>query len=177
LREPGRGLPERALATALCDFRQGLPTGALTLVTELRQADEFLADLLFEAMLEGCPDDRKVEEAMSPETLARLEGMPSFRAWQEKARTAGREEGRQEGRHEGWQEGRLEGRQEGRQEGRDEGLLKGRAQTLLQFFGARRDRVPAHAITEITNCADVAVLDGWLERAFGGESAEEIFRS
>jgi hypothetical protein len=171
LREPTRELPERALATALCDFGQGLPAGSLALVTELRQADEFMADLLFDAILEGCPDDRKVEEAMSPETLARLEGLPSFRAWQERARTAGLEEGR----HEGLQEGLQQGLHQGRQLGESVGLLKGKAQTLLQFFHARRDPVPTQAVTEIIACSDSSVLDGWLDRAFNGETAEQIF--
>jgi hypothetical protein len=167
LADPDQPLPERALATALADFEKAIPPGALALITELRTDDEFLADLLFTAIMEGCSNDQKVEEAMTPEVLTRLEGLPSFRAWQEKARTAGLDEGREAGRQ--------EGRQEGLREGVTEGELKGRAQSLLEFFAVRGDTVPAHAVREILGCADIAVLDEWLKRAFHGETAEQIF--
>jgi hypothetical protein len=166
-----RRLPERALAAAAADFGKGLPGGALALVSELRQESEFLADLLFTAIMEECPDDREVEQAMTPEVLARLEGIPSFRAWQEKARATGHDQGIQEGR----QEGRQEGIQQGRRQGKADGMLQGKAQTLIQFFTTRGDAVPAHAVTDILTCPDTGTLDGWVERAFGGETAQQIF--
>jgi hypothetical protein len=158
-----RQLPERALAMAVAEFGKGLPDGALALVSELRQESEFLADLLFTAIMEECPDDREVERTMTPEVLARLEGIPSFRAWQEKARVTGHDQGLKEGI------------QEGIQQGKADGILQGKAQALIQFFNARGDAVPAHAVTSILTCTNPGTLDGWVERAFGGESAGQIF--
>jgi hypothetical protein len=167
----GRRLPERALALAVTDFRNGVPENAFDLVGELRQESEFLADLLFTAIMEECQDDREVEQAMTPEVLARLEGIPSFRAWQEKARTVGHDQGFQEGR----QEGRQEGIEQGLQQGKADGMMQGKMQALIQFFDARGDAVPAHAVTGIFTCPDIGTLDGWVARAFGGQTAEQIF--
>ena len=61
-------------------------------------------------------------------------------------------------------------------EGRLEGEARGEARALLRVLTKRKLSVSAEQEARILGCADVAVLEGWLDRALTAESTEDVLR-
>jgi hypothetical protein len=53
--------------------------------------------------------------------------------------------------------------------------IAGQAATLQQFFEIRGDVLSEHAVQQIATCTEPITMQKWLERAFRGETAAEIF--
>jgi hypothetical protein len=104
-------------------------------------------------MLEECSDHTKLEEAMafSPLAMERLQSLPTFQAWERKVRAAGIEQGRAAG------------------------IEQGLGAALVSYFIAKGDAPTRDALAAIDSCADQALLRSWLLRAYGGETAAQIF--
>ncbi|MEE4541700.1 hypothetical protein V2S66_06910 [Streptomyces sp. V4-01] len=70
-------------------------------------------------------------------------------------------------------------RDEGRVEGREEGLARGRAEgqaaAILRVLERRSLHVSRDVRERIAECADLALLGVWFDRAFDVERAEDLF--
>jgi hypothetical protein len=148
-----RSFPERALAAAMTDFEYQISASAVAVLAEMRDHDDDLAELLFQAMLEECSDHTKLEEAMafSPLAMERLQSLPTFQAWERRVRAAGIEQGRAAG------------------------IEQGLGAALVSYFTAKGDTPTRDALAAIDSCADQALMRSWLLRAYGGETAAQIF--
>lgn len=71
-------------------------------------------------------------------------------------------------------EGEVEGRAEGRLEGKAVGRVEGHARALLRILGARGLSVSDAERGEILCCAELTVLDAWIERALTARSVAEV---
>jgi hypothetical protein len=60
------------------------------------------------------------------------------------------------------------------QAGRAEGEARGRAAALLALLRARGLEVPEQVQARIQSCHDIAVLDGWIERAVTAACVDEV---
>lgn len=98
-------------------------------------------------------------ENMSDAALERLLAIPTFRAWAERANAACN----------------AEAEARGVAKGEVEGKAKGRAEDLLTYFFAKSDSPSPNALAQIRGCTDPDTLNGWLHRAYHGETSAEIF--
>jgi len=71
-------------------------------------------------------------------------------------------------------EGRAEGRAEGREKGLEEGRLEATRAALRRVLASRRLIPSEQEDARIAACADVAVLDRWLDRAGIASSVGEV---
>jgi hypothetical protein len=144
----GRPLEERAFAAAVADFTHGVPEVARSLLTELLEHDLTIATLYYRTIIEECPDMTMVEEALEDDLLLhKLRQLSFFRKWEAEDRAAGRAEGRADGRADG----------------------------LIEYFSLQGDAPSVHTLGQIRACRDIAVLSGWLARAYLGEKSTDIF--
>ena len=67
-------------------------------------------------------------------------------------------------------------RLEAEAKGKAEGEAKGKAEAILKVLGRRGIEVDDESRERIESCADLAVLDGWLDRSFDVASAGGLFR-
>jgi hypothetical protein len=65
LAEGERPFQERALAAALTDFENGISDMTVSILLEMRDHDDNVAELFLRAILEECADQTKLEEALS----------------------------------------------------------------------------------------------------------------
>jgi Uma2 family endonuclease len=65
-------------------------------------------------------------------------------------------------------------REEGRDAGREEGREEGRALSVLKVLTKRGIDVPSDVQAQILACRDLALLDGWLERAIDAKSLADV---
>lgn len=63
----------------------------------------------------------------------------------------------------------------GMEEGREAGRAAERAETILRLLEKRGIPTLESTRDRITGCADLTVLDNWLDRAFSVTEATEIF--
>jgi hypothetical protein len=154
---PDRPFEERALVAALASYTKGIPPEVHPLLQEMDDRDPVMAELFWEVMLDECPtDDKRLEEEMfSPETYQRMHQMPVFQRYFDKLEA--------------------KGKTEGKAEGKAEGKVAEAIEALFQFFKARGDEISLNADVEIETCTDVETLHGWRDRAYRGETAEQIF--
>ncbi|MFC7219247.1 hypothetical protein ACFQLX_13875 [Streptomyces polyrhachis] len=69
----------------------------------------------------------------------------------------------------------LEGKEDGKAEGKAEGRVSERRRMVLMLL-ANRDVIVSDEVRErVAGCADLDVLDRWLERAFTVATAQELF--
>jgi hypothetical protein len=161
---PGRPFEERALVAALTDYATGIKPGTLEMLSEMETHDPVMGDLFLELITDECPpDDRTWREKMSPELYEKLRRYPVFTDYFDRA-TA-------EGRTAGIAEGLVEGRAAGKVEGRVQALRN----ALRTFFEVRGDEVSLHADVEIATCGNSMILQDWLDQAYRGSKASEIF--
>ncbi|HEX2691727.1 MAG TPA: hypothetical protein VHN14_34190 [Kofleriaceae bacterium] len=66
------------------------------------------------------------------------------------------------------------GKAEGKAEGEARGEAKGKAEALLMFLRRRGLAMTSDQQRRIITCADLAILDRWLDRAFSVASVEEL---
>jgi hypothetical protein len=177
MRDDGQPYPDRALAVALTDFKRvGLTDRAKDMLGEMEdQKDDLLADLLLRAILEECPNDEKLEEAMADIAFERLNRLPTGRKWLDRARAEGRAEGRAEVAEARAEvvEARAEVA-EARAEA-EAARVDSKRDDLRDFFLARGEILSPEALTAISKCTDEAVLQNWLMRAYRGESPNLLF--
>ena len=64
----------------------------------------------------------------------------------------------------------------GRDEGRQEGRLHGKVEDLLKILEVKGLPLSTKRRAQVLACADVAMLDLWIERALTAEDAEVLFR-
>jgi hypothetical protein len=166
-----RPLHARLTAVALADLAQGRTDRAVSLLLELgEQGMENLAGQLFEAMLEECPDDVNLEEALSEIAMQRLDRLPFAQAWLAKKTAAAREEAARE----------LEEAARELARARAEAAkarLDARRGDLVTYFAAKADALTAQALAGIEAATEETVIQSWLMRAYRGETAEQIFES
>lgn len=124
---------------------------------------ENLAGQLFEPMLEQCPDDVNLEEALSEIAMQRLDRLPFAQAWLAKKTAAAREEAARE-----LARARAEAAK---------ARLDARRGDLVTYFAAKADALTAQALAEIEAATEETVIQSWLMRAYRGETAEQIFES
>jgi hypothetical protein len=138
----------RALAAAVADMSKGIPAGAGEMLEEMYQHSETLGGLYLDAILDGRkPDDPVLEEVLSPDLMDRIKEIPAFRARFDQAHA----------------------------EGKVEGELTGEGESLLRYFRVRGDDVAPRVLERIRACTDLALLADWQERAYRGETSEQIF--
>jgi hypothetical protein len=99
--------------------------------------------------------DPVLEEFLSPDLMERIKEMPAFRARFDQARA--------------------EGEAKGELTGEARGEAKGEGESLLRYFRVRGDDLAPHVLEQIRACTDPALLADWQERAYRGETSEQIF--
>jgi hypothetical protein len=154
--EEDRSFEQRALALTLTDFDNGIPTDAAAMMAEMQDCDDLIADLFFLAIIQGGASRTEVEDLMfSSLDRQRFESLPSVRAWREQLSAEG----------------------EARGEARGEAIGRASAlqETLVNYFTTKGDRLSQAAIALIRGNSDALVLQTWIERAFRGETAAQIF--
>jgi hypothetical protein len=118
------------------------------MLQEMYQHSETLGGLYLDAILDGRkPDDPVLEEVLSPDLMERIKEIPAFRARFDQACA----------------------------EGKAEGKAEGERVSLLRYFRVRGDDVAPRALEQIRACTDPALLADWQERAYRGETSEQIF--
>ena len=154
----------RLTAVALADLARGRTDRAISPLLELgEQGMENLAGQLFEAMLEECPDDVNLEEALSEIAMRRLDRLPFAQRWLAEKTAAAREEA-------------AKAREEAAKEAA-RARLDAKRGDLVTYFAAKQDAPTAQALAEIEAASEEAVIQSWLMRAYRGETAEQIFGS
>ncbi|HUN30426.1 MAG TPA: hypothetical protein VMU95_00285 [Trebonia sp.] len=130
---------------------------AISLLLELEQRGKaHLAQQLFEAMVEECPDDTKLEDALSEVATKRLDRLPFAQRWLAEKMAAAREEAAKEAA---------------------KARLDVRRGDLVTYFAARGDALTAQTLAEIEAVTEESVIQSWLIRAYRGETAGQIFGS
>jgi hypothetical protein len=62
-------------------------------------------------------------------------------------------------------------------QGRAEGRAEGEAQMLLRIMSARGLDIPEHIRARVAQCADIARLEAWADRAATATSPDDIFEA
>ena len=63
---------------------------------------------------------------------------------------------------------------QGKAEGKAEGRIEGEAQALLRILGVRGLGMSDAERAQIIGCADLATVEGWLDRALTASSVAEV---
>ena len=154
------GLPfeERALAAAITDFSSGIKSGTVPMLLEMHEHNETVADLFLTAILEECPDESELGDALSELAMRRLESLPSFQRWA--AQTTERIEREATERHR-----------------REVAVAQTKTviQSLLDYFTAKGDAPTLSALKSMHACTDLTIAQFWLKRAYAGETSAQIF--
>lgn len=145
----GRPFEERALAAAITDFSGGITSGTVPMLLEMHEHNETVADLFLTAVLEECPDESELGDALSELAMRRLESLPSFQRWA--AQTAERIEREAEARVE-----RVR-REEAERHRREVAVAQTKTviQSLLEYFTAKGDVPTLHALETMNVCTDL----------------------
>lgn len=153
---PDRSLQARALAAAMTDMaREGVPPGARDLLLELHDhGKDLVADLFVKAMMEECADISELEVGMTDAAMDRLLTLPSFRDFvaRREAETAAKTEAQTEVKTE----------------------IRVLKNSLKTYFAAKDDILSASALAVLRQCSDPDTLENWLERAYRGETSDQI---
>jgi hypothetical protein len=154
--------PERALAAASADYRNGATVEAKTVLVEMGwRGHDDLARALVLAIIEGCPDEGKVLETMSDVALERLAWLPQVQELLAQATARLRQE---------LDQARADAKCADLQARAD-----AKRGDLMAYFSAKGEVLTSSAYKTIQACADEAIIYTWLMRAFRGETAAEIF--
>ncbi|MBO0806049.1 MAG: hypothetical protein J2P25_23630 [Nocardiopsaceae bacterium] len=153
-----RPFEERSFAIGMTDFTQGVPESARGMLREMTERDVTIANLFFRTIMEEVPDMTMVEDVLQQDMFERLRELQSFRDY----------EARLTARLKADAEARLKSETEA-------AAAEARADDLIRFFGLRGDTLSEHAFTQIRECRDADKLGYWLQRAYTGTTAEEIF--
>jgi hypothetical protein len=199
LADPDRPYEERALAAAMIDFSQGIPDNARRMLREMSERDLTIANLYMKAMLEEVQDVAMLEEALQPDMFERLRELSSFREYEEKVKAEGKAEAEAEAAENAkaataeiveMAKADVEKAKTDAAEAVEKvkadaaaaealAVAKARADSkaddLIQYLGVRGDRLSGDVIRRIIACEDVTVLNAWLDRAYKGEKAVDIF--
>jgi len=194
-----RPFEERVFAAALTDFSDGITSRVTPMLLEMREHDDTVADLFFRAILEECPDESELEEALSDLAMQRLQGLSSFQRWaaqksaeirrqieeevwarvakeaeEARARAAKEaEEARARAAKEA-EEARVRAVEEARVSAAV-GHAKVVVQSLQDFFTAKGDAPTLRALETMNACTDLTTARYWLKRAYAGEASGDIF--
>ncbi|WP_437974519.1 hypothetical protein WMF11_39635 [Sorangium sp. So ce295] len=82
--------------------------------------------------------------------------------------------GLREGELKGLREGELKGLREGELKGLREGELKGKRDTLLRLLARAGIALTANESARIHACADIAILDRWIDNVLGAKTATDV---
>lgn len=170
----GRPFEERALAAAITGFSGGITPGTVPMLLEMNEHDETVADLFLTAILEECPDESELGDALSELAMRRLESLPSFQRWAAGATERIQREANE--RIEREAAARVERKATARVE-REVATAQAKVviQSLLEYFAARGDVPALHAIETMNACTSLAAAQHWLKRAHAGEASAQIF--
>jgi hypothetical protein len=178
----GRPFEERALAAAITDFSRGITAGTVPMLLEMHEHSETVADLFLMAILEECPDESELGDALSELAMRRLESLPSFQRWA--AQTAQRIEREATERIEREATERIEReaterieREAAKRVEREVAVAQTKTviQSLQDYFTAKGDVPTLSALKLMRACTDLTVAQFWLKRAYAGETASQIF--
>lgn len=153
-----RPFEERSFAIGMTDFTQGVPESARGMLREMTERDATIANLFFRTIMEEVPGMAMVEGVLQQDMFERLRELQSFRDYEARVIASA----------EASAEARLKSKTEA-------AAAEARAGDLIRFFGLRGDTLSEHAFAQIRECKDVGKLGYWLERAYTGTTAEEIF--
>lgn len=153
-----RPFEERALAASITDFTGGIAAGTVPMLLEMQEHDETVADLFFRAILEECPDESELEEALSDLAMQRLESLPSFQRW-----AAGKIERmrQEEAERRQWEIAVTQ--------------TKTVIESLLDYFTTKGDVPTPGALETMNACTNPTAARSWLKRAYAGETSAQIF--
>lgn len=199
----GRPFEERALAAAVTDFRSGVSDEVISMLLEMREHDDTVADLFFRAILEECPDESQLEEKLTDLAMQRLQGLSSFQRWAARIKAEAQDEANArvaraaaEARAEAAREAAevraqaareaAEARAEAAKEAAEaqaraareaaEARTREVVQALQSYFLAKGDAPTLNALETINACTNVTTARYWLNRAYAGETSAEIFQ-
>ena len=172
-----RPFEERCLAVGMTDFSRGVPEIARGMLRETAAKDITVANLFFRTIMEEVSDVSMVEDVLQPDILEKLRGLKAFRDYEERVKAEAEAVAKEEAEARA-QAARAEA--EAKAEARTEAAaakatLTATADALIDCFLARDEKPSAHAIRQISACADVRQLSVWLNRAHKGETSAEIF--
>jgi hypothetical protein len=192
LAEPDRPFEERALAAAMTDFQKGIPQNARRMLGEMYERDLTVANLYLKTMMEEVPDMTMLEEALQPDMFERLRELSSFREYEAKVKAAADAEAAEHAKA-----GTAKAVEKVKADAAAAEALAvkkikadaaaaealavakaradSKADALIQYLGVRGDRLSGDIARRIITCEDVTLLNAWLDRAYKGEKAADIF--
>jgi hypothetical protein len=162
-----RPFEERAFAEGMADFTKEIPESALAMLRELFDRDVTLADLFVRAIIEEVPDVSVVGGLLDPDLLEKFRQLPVFA---EAEAAAAKKVAAAEAEAEKARKAEAAAEARAAKSARDTA-----AAALTRYFTARGDRPSAHAYNQISACRDVGQLQVWLDQAYEGATAAEIF--
>jgi hypothetical protein len=175
----GLSLGARAVPAALTDFSAGVPDWAQDMLIELISGDLTLANLYFRTMMEEAPKMTMLEAALTPEMLERLRELESFRDYEARVRAEAEAEANTEAEAKVAKAEAKVAKAEAKIAKAEAKIAKAEARVkaadLRDFLIIRGDKPSKHAFEIISDCQDAGKLDGWLKRAYLGETSAQLF--
>ncbi|MGH3244699.1 MAG: hypothetical protein ACRDOI_00575 [Trebonia sp.] len=176
LAERERPFEERALAAALTDFENGISGTTVSILLEMSDHNDDVADLFFRAILEECADQTKLEEALSDLAMQRLQALPSFQRWLAGVTAQANEKAAEKVAEAAEKAAeKVAEAAEKVAEKVAEAQARGVVQSLLDYFSAKGDAPTLSAMNTMNACTDPVIAQYWLRRAYAGETAAQIF--
>jgi hypothetical protein len=169
-----RPFEERAFAEGMTDFDQGVPESARAMLRELMERDMTLADLFVRAIMEEVPDVSVVGSLLDPDLLEKFRQLPVF-AEAEAAATRKVAEAEAEAKKAKKAEATAKKAEAAAEARAATSARDTAAAALTRYFTARGDRPSASAYNQISACQDAGQLQVWLDQAYEGATAAEIF--
>jgi hypothetical protein len=159
-----RPFEERAFAEGMTDFDKGVPESACAMLRELFDRDVTLADLFVRAIMEEVPDVSMVGGLVDPDLYEKFRQLPVFSEYTAEVEEAA---------------AKAEARAKKAEAEVEAAAAKSARDTvvaaLTRYFAVRGDKLSASAYNQISACQDAGQLQVWLDQAYEGATAAEIF--
>jgi hypothetical protein len=162
------------------------------MLSEMFEHDLTVANLYMKAMMEEVKDVAMLEEALQPDMFERLRELSSFREYEAKVKAAAAAEAAESAKvgtakavekikADAAAAEALAVKKIKADAAAAEALAVARARAdskaddLIRYLGVRGERLSGDIARRIITCEDVTVLTAWLDRAYQGEKAADIF--
>jgi hypothetical protein len=173
-RDRARRAPQLAVLSVMAHGRGEVGTATAIGTAAVRAISRFPDD---ERLLYSLLIDSNLSKA-ARKAIAMQPGTPKyFSEAQRRNYERGVAEGEAKGKAEGEAKGKAEGEAKGKAEGEAKGKAEGKAEALLKILTQRGLSLTAEQRRRIAGCADLAVLERWLDRALSVRSATDLLAS
>jgi hypothetical protein len=126
-------------------------------------------------MIDDACGQRSLGEAARRSFEMLPQGQRFMSETQRRSFAEGEAKGRSEGEAKGRSEGEAKGRSEGEAKGEAKGRSEGEARAILRVLERRGLPVSSEQRSRVLSCADLTILEAWLDRAVTAASIDEVF--